>query len=159
MERNAKLTPGEALEKLMRICSGREMCSSDLTDRMEKWGIKKDEQEKILKKLAESRFYCNTRYTKAFIHDKCRLGNWGRKKIKYALKGKNIPEELINDLLEDTDSVEYAENLADLLKKKRRSIKTSEPPQRIKARLYRFAAGRGYEPELIIRVLNKLIGD
>jgi regulatory protein len=56
------------------------------------------------------------------------------------------------------DEEEYASLLSSLLKEKKRSVKgTSE--QDIFQKLYRFAAGRGFEGTLIVKTLKPLFHD
>ena len=52
----------------------------------------------------------------------------------------------------------WEENLLDLLRQKRRSIKADTPFEE-RQKLLRFAAGRGYEPALIYQAVNRLCGE
>jgi len=159
MEEETKLTPDEALQRLMKICSTREMCSYDMKKKMLLWSIEVQEQDKIIKYLAKEKFYSDKRYSEAFINDRIKFQKWGRVKIKHALSAKQIPEYIIDDLLEETDEENYFENLEEILRRKLRSVGPVKSIQEKKARLYRFAAGKGFESELIYKVLNKLIRD
>ena len=159
MEEETKLTPEEAIQKLMKICSTREMCSYDLKKKMQQWGIEVQEQDKIIKYLAKEKYYSDKRYSEAFINDRIKIQKWGRIKIKHALHAKQLPDYIIDDLLEETDEENYFENLEEILKRKLRSVGRVKSIQEKKARLYRFAAGKGFESELIYKVLEKIIRD
>lgn len=159
MEKETKLTPEEALQKLMKICSSKEMCSYDLRKKMLQWGVADQEQDKILTYLEKEKFYGDKRYSEAFINDRLKLQKWGRIKIRHALHAKQIPGYIIDELLEETYEESYYENLEEILRRKLRSVGMVKSTQEKKARLYRFAAGRGYESELIYKVLNKIVRD
>ncbi len=157
--RNNSFTNEDALKKMMNICSAREMCSSDILTKLQSWGIAVNDQKKILRKLSDENFFNDERYARAFIHDKLKLQKWGRIKIRYALKIKQIPEKISEHILQENDDWNYTSELENLIRKKMKSVKTEEPGLATKARLFRFAAGRGFESELIYSILNKLIND
>lgn len=157
--KNKSYSREEALHKLMNLCSGREMCSTDILHKLQSWGIDSVDHKKILRILSDNNFYSDARFAEAFIHDKLRLQKWGKAKIRYTLKYKGIPEEIIESVLINTDESDYTSRLEDLLKKKLSSIKPTESDTAKRARLYRFAAGRGFESELIFRVLGNLLND
>jgi regulatory protein len=157
--KNIKMTPEQAKKSLMRLCSLKEMCLFDLLAKMDVWEINKKDQEEIIKYLREERYFNDKRYAAAFINDKSTLQKWGRIKIKQALKSKQVADLIIEDLFEESNELLYIENLEGLLLKKLRSLRGIEQKLEIKARLYRFALGKGYEPDLICAVLKKLVID
>lgn len=71
---------------------------------------------------------------------------------------KRLPPALIEEALRETDCGLWEENLLDLLRQKRRSIKADTPFEE-RQKLLRFAAGRGYEPALIYQAVNRLCGE
>lgn len=159
MDNTSEIKSGQARSMLMKVCSTKEMCRNDLEKKMDKWGLDTAEQGKILKYLEKEGFYSDRRFAESFVNDKFKLQKWGRVKIKYALRAKSISEEIINELLTDTKEYDYTGKLEELLNKKFLTLKPSGSKQQTKARLFRFAAGRGFEPELIFRLINKLVGD
>jgi regulatory protein len=69
------------------------------------------------------------------------------------LRMQDIEETVIQDALACIDADEYMQCLEMELRKKRQSIKTA-PLAEVYAKLFRFALSRGFEPELIRRVLS-----
>lgn len=157
MREKTGLTADEALIKLMKLCSIKEMCSYDLRKKMSLWAINESEQNDILKRLGEENFYSDQRYAEAFINDKLKFEKWGSLKIKHSLRSKYIPEKIIDQLLDEIEPDSFREILTDLLEKKYRSLKKGISLEEKKARLYRFAVGRGFDPGLIFELLNKII--
>ena len=151
------LTADEALVRLMKLCSSKEMCSFDLRKKMKLWEINEHEQNRILDKLREENFFSDQRYAEAFINDKLKFDKWGSLKIKHSLRSKYIPGKIIDQLLDEIEPARYREILEDLLQKKYNSLKQTLSLQEKKARLYRFAAGRGFDSGLIFELLNKIV--
>lgn len=159
MKERTILTVEEALKRLMKICSLKEMCSYDLRKKMKLWDINDSNQDIILKKLAEDKFFSDERYAEAFINDKLKFQKWGKVKIKYSLRSKQIPERIIDNLMEKKEDKQYIEKLEELLVKKKNSLKSVMSVQEKKARLFRYASGKGFESEVIYEVMNKIIHD
>jgi regulatory protein len=154
-----KMTPEQAKNSLMRLCSLKEMCCFDLSAKMDLWGIGTEDKNEIIQYLVKEKYFNDKRYAAAFIHDKIKLQKWGRIKIKQALKSKQIIDLTIDDLLEESNKLEYFENLEELLVKKLRSLSGIKEKAEIRGRLYRFALGKGYESDMICTVLKKLVID
>ncbi len=159
MENKKTLTQEEALNKLMKLCSSKEMCSYDLRKKLKDWGLSETDHDEILDILEKEKFFSDQRYAEAFINDRLKFQKWGNLKIKYALQAKQISGKIIDDLLEGTVNSTYFEDLENLLDKKLRTLKSTLSLQEKKARLFRFAAGRGFESEVIYKALNKIIND
>jgi len=66
---------------------------------------------------------------------------------------KRIDNNTIETALEEINDEQYQQVLNDLILKKRKTIKDPDAYS-LKAKLVRFAAGRGFEPDLIFRILG-----
>ncbi|WP_372755969.1 regulatory protein RecX [Labilibaculum sp.] len=158
-----KKTPKEiskesALSKVMFICSRQEKCSFDIRKKLRDWNISSDDQDEIIQSLIDEKFLSEERYTNFYVRDKFRFNKWGRIKISHQLRQKQIPESLIETALQQLNNEEYLENLNDILKSKMRSIKENDPYQ-LKAKLFRFAQGRGFEAQLSLKLIEKIISE
>jgi len=147
------IKPDAALVRLETLCARSEQCSSDLRKKLLTWGIAPSEAEKILDSLADRRFYDDERFARAFTNDKFRFSGWGRRKIRQALILKRIAKSLIDDALEAIDNEEYAATLRRIIRN--RALKYPQPLcYDDKVRLARFAASRGFEPDLFFPIIN-----
>jgi regulatory protein len=74
------------------------------------------------------------------------------------LKQKRIPEKLISSVFSEIDKISYKKNLEEILKSK---LKTEKEPDKIKLKqkLFRFAASRGFESDLIMQIINKIVSE
>lgn len=147
------MTADEILYKLAARCSVSELCLSDITAKLDKYDLPEEEKTRILRHLVEEKYVDDGRYAKAYVRDKYRFNKWGRIKIAQGLRMKGIDSETIDSAMEAIDEEEYLEILSDLIKAKRKSTKGRNEYE-INGKLYRFAAGRGFEYDAIRRVVN-----
>lgn len=150
-----KITPQEALSRTQNLCSRQEKCLSEIRKKLQTWKIEPQDQEHILNSLQEDRFIDESRYTQFFVRDKFLFNKWGRIKISYQLRMKEIPEDIISQALEQINDKDYIQTLDDLLCSKIKSLPQQDPYQ-LRGKLLRFAQGRGFEPHLILNSMDKL---
>lgn len=104
--------------------------------------------------LTKEGFLDEARYVRAFVSDKFRFEHWGRIKISYALRGKGIDDALISEAFDEKiDPEEYLATCEDLLRNRMRGM---ERPlsQNDRAKLFRFAAQRGFESFVVSKALS-----
>ncbi len=148
-----ELSEEEALYKAAAYCSMAEHCLSEVSEKLENWGVPTEGRTRILKKLVTEKYINEERYCRSFIHDKFTYNKWGRNKIAQALRQKKIDSEKSAPLLESLiDAEEYQETLRSLLEAKRKTIKARNEYE-LKGKLIRFALGRGYEMNEICQCL------
>ena len=133
----------EALASLMRLCARAERSSGDARRLMHRWGVDRQEQERVLQRLIAERFIDDRRYTEAFIREKTSLSAWGEYKIRAALQNKGIASQIITEALAACDSLKGSSRLEEKLRHKLRSVKY-ESLYQLKGKLLRYAASLGY---------------
>ena len=143
----------QALHRLAAYCSRGERCAYDIRLKMTGWGLSEEEYKKAIQYLQRENFLDEKRYCRAFFHDKSRYNRWGDCKIRYELKKKQIPESLIREVLSETDTDVYREQLRQLLANKRKTVKGANEYE-INQKLIRFAAGKGFSLEDIEAALG-----
>jgi len=145
----------ELLHKAASYCSISEHCISDVEDKLTAWGMTEDKKHKIIDKLIEDDFINEKRYCIAFTKDKFHFNKWGKIKISYSLKQKGLDSKLIDMALKTIDEGEYEEMLAVLLKNKLKTIKWEYEYEKM-GKLFNFAQSRGFESNVIDRVIRTL---
>jgi len=153
---NASLSRKELLTLITHYCSREERCIFDVTKKISEYNLPESEITEIIEFLKKEKYIDELRYTEAFVNDKFRFNKWGKYKINFALKQKHIPDHIIAEALEKIPEENYHSLLHDELSKKLRSLSKSSGYE-LKSKLYRFAASRGYENDLILEVINELI--
>ncbi|MDM8159210.1 regulatory protein RecX [Labilibaculum sp. K2S] len=155
-KKKREVSAESALSKVMFICSRQEKCSFDIRKKLCEWEISSADQDQIIQTLIDEKFLNDERYTNFYVRDKFRFNRWGRIKIAHHLKQKQIPEYIISDAIYQLDESEYAQNLHDILHGKIKTIREEDPYQ-LRAKLFRFAQGRGFESQLSLQIIDKLI--
>ncbi len=149
------MEPERARLRLEELCARSEHCEYELRQKLYRWKVSASDSETIMKSLIYRRFVDDRRFTRAFVRDKVQFGRWGRRKIALALAAKRVDRSIVDDALDEIDDQEYEQNLRDILTSKARTI---EEPRTYdgRTRLFRFAASRGYEPDLVARIIREV---
>jgi len=148
----------EMLSTLAKYCSIAERCLLDVRKKIQQEALSANEEKRIIEKLLHEKFIDEKRYARHFVHDKFYLNHWGRIKIGYELKIRDIPTEVSQEAIASIDEDEYLKTLTVLLAQKKRTIK-GHSPQDSYHKLFRFASTKGFETVLIIKILTKLLGN
>jgi len=145
----------ELLCKAASYCSISEHCVSEVEDKLNAWGVSDTDKHKIIDRLISEDFINEKRFCTYFVKDKFRFNKWGKFKISYALKAKGLDKGIIDDALNTIDDGEYEELLASLLKTKLVGLKYEFEYEK-QGKLFRFAQSRGFENNIIERVLRSI---
>lgn len=148
----------EALAKMSMLCAESEKCKNDIADKLKQHGLSSEDIDSILTYLETERFIDEARYSKFFTKDKYKFAKWGRKKIEYALKMKRIPTDYIKNALDEIPDDAYEETMMAALTSKLKTIKFQNRYD-AKAKLFRFAASRGYESGVALDMIEKILND
>jgi regulatory protein len=146
-------TEQEAYLQLAAVCAQAEHCEQEMRDKMKRWGMDIEAQNRVIERLTNERYIDNERYARAFVKDKVRYNKWGRRKVQQALWMKRIDEDIQQRVLDEIDDEEYLKVLVPLLKQKRKSIKAANDCE-LNQKLVRFALGRGFDYGIIRQCLD-----
>lgn len=154
-------SPERALEILRWMSSKMERSVSQVRSSLYRWQVDPEKHQEIIDTLIEEKFIDERRYAHAFISEKLHFGNWGVQKITYALRLKNIDPQIIKETLDELlDPADMADNLMELLAKKYETESRKEPDRyKLKTKLYRWAASRGFDSADIVRTLDKILNN
>lgn len=148
------LTKEQALQKLKHFCAYQERCHCEVKDKLYKLGIRKYDHNEIMSTLIEENYLNEERFAIAYAGGKFGINNWGRLKIKYALKQKQISEYCIKKSLKQIAETDYLKVLSKLAKQKYASLKSDQYLVR-KKKTIDYLIGRGFEMTLIQQTLEK----
>jgi regulatory protein len=154
-----KIIPEEvALGKLAALCSRAEQCTSYCRDKLSQWNVPLEAAERILAHLVREKYVDDRRYALFFAKDKHSLSKWGKKKIEQHLIRKKIPKAYIESPLREIPDEGYSHQLETLLLSKLKSTKGKNLFD-LKAKLFRFAVGRGFEGNLALKTIDKILNE
>lgn len=147
----------KAKDSAFRFLGLRLHSTSELRIKLQKKKHPKEVIEKVLDWLIERRYLNDDEYVKQFISEKVKKKKIGTAKLIAELTKKGIKRESIYENLRSIDSDLYYENAVHLATKKLNLIRSKETDERkIAAKLYSFMATKGYESDLIRKVILNL---
>lgn len=142
-----------ALKRASALCSSQEQCISHIRGKLKSWMVSEKDAEQIIQVLIREKFLDDRRYAEFYVRDKFRFNGWGKIKLKVMLSQKGIPEQVIEGALDQIDQEEYKETCTRIISDKAATIKDTNQFKR-KGKLFRFAAQRGFESDLIHQILS-----
>jgi len=148
------ITYEKALKKAMYLCSKAEKCKFDIRKKLYDWKVNPKEHDKVIKQLENQQFIDEKRYIRFYVKDKFNFNKWGKIKIRMMLFQKQLPKKFINDELCNIKQKDYTETLKNIIAQKDKQLKETDIYKR-KNKLLQFATGRGFEPNLILQLLEK----
>lgn len=144
-----------ALQRAAALCSSQEQCSSHIREKLNSWKVSEEDAAKIIGFLQEEKFLDDARFATFYVRDKYRLNGWGKIKLMHMLRQKEISQDLIQEALCQIDQEEYRQTCERLISAKSATLKESNQFKR-KGKLFRYAAQRGFESDLIHQILSYL---
>ena len=153
---NREINKEQALGKAASLCSGSEYCTSQIMEKLSQWDVSEEDANDIIDRLIKEKFIDNSRFSRAFCHDKFCYNHWGRVKIRQMLRHLRLSDEEIAEGMKQISEEEYRQVLSDILQQKNRTIKDTDAYQR-KGKLVRHLLSRGFEMELIIDAVDRFL--
>ncbi len=152
-----QITKEQALLKLTAYCSMAEHCLAEVRKKLVAWEVSEADSNAIVSYLLKEKYIDEARYARAFANDKMIFARWGRNKVAFALRGKAIPADIINSTLEEVfGTADYDDSIFQVLSAKFRSISYKNRFD-AKAKLLRFGAGRGFEFQKMLPVVEEIV--
>jgi len=113
-----QLTREQALQKARHYCAYQERCHYEVKQKLYSFGLHKKEVEETLSGLIEEDYLNEERFAIQFAGGHFRMKQWGRVKIRYELKQKQVSEYCIKKALKEIAETDYREALEKLAAKK-----------------------------------------
>ena len=155
MQYKKYLTKEQALQKLKHYCGYQERCHSEVKEKLYNLGVWKKEHDEIIATLIEDGYLNEERFAIAFAGGKFRIKQWGRVKIKYELKQKQVSDYSIKKALMQIAEEDYLKVLNKLGREKYDSLKNEQYLVRKKKTMDHLIR-RGFEAELVNETIKPL---
>lgn len=149
------LTIEQALQKLRHYCGYQERCHSEVREKLYSLGIRKKDHDEIIATLIEEGYLNEERFAIAYAGGKFRMKQWGRVKIAYALRQKQVSDYSIKKALKQIDEKDYRAALTTLAKEKYESLKDEQWLVR-KKKVLDYLLQHGYETDLAAQAIDQL---
>ncbi|HEX6316344.1 MAG TPA: regulatory protein RecX [Gemmatimonadaceae bacterium] len=147
------------LDKALDVLAARARSSRDLGIRLRRAGASDEDVNWVRERLTQQGYLDDAAYARQVARARAIGGGVSRRRVMTALRQKGIAadvaSEAIASALSDVELDEYGAARA-AAEKRARALASLEPAQR-RQRLYAFLARRGYEGEVIRRVLKDVL--
>ena len=151
---NKTLTKEQVFQKIKQYCIYQERSHAEVKEKLYLLGLHKNDVEQIVSQLIEENYLNEERFAIQYAGGKFRMKQWGRIKIKHALKQKQVSQYSIKKALSQINEEDYAATLKKLAKQKLKVLKGEKNIFIRNKKLYDYLLQKGYEGELIREVLD-----
>jgi regulatory protein len=158
--RKEKLIEASNLQKVkdsaFRLLSRRHHSVSELRTKLYRKDVKKELIEEVISSLLTNGFLDDEKFAVSFVEERTNK-KVGKHKIKAELIKRGVQKAIIDKAIGNIDSEDSFQSAMMLAKKKLEYIERKEKDKRkIKAKLYSFLNARGYENEIVMKVLREV---
>lgn len=133
-----------AKQQIQKYCAYQERAKSQVHHKLKDYGLEEGEINVLVEELIDEGFLNEARFASAYCMDKLRLQKWGRVKIRYALQGLHVEEQLIDKSLNALPAEAYQEILKHLATTKSASLNGEENPWKRQQKLYAYLQSKGF---------------
>lgn len=116
----------KAWQKIKHYCAYQERSHKEVKEKLYGFGLYKADVEMLLTQLIEENYLNEERFALAFAGGKFRMKQWGRQKIKYELKQKQVSDYCIKKALAAIDGEQYEKVLNKMATGKLNALKTEK---------------------------------
>ena len=149
-------TVQEATKKLEHYCAYQERCHKEVKQKLTDMRMIPEAIDVIVVHLIQHNFLNEERFAKTFVSGKFRIKAWGRRRLTFELKQKDISKVNINQALTSIPDMEYIGFFNDLAEKRANLLKEPNLYKKRKQFIDYFLY-RGWEPHLVYEKANELI--
>jgi regulatory protein len=167
--RQERLSREQAFQKIKQFCAYQERCHQEAKEKLYGFGLYKEEVEGLIARLIEENYLDEERFAIQFAGGKFRMKHWGKKKIEYELRQKQVSPYCIRKALAQIREADYLETLEKLAIDKYNSVKGSDPegnnhdpkrkdpdPFTSRAKVTAYLLQKGFEGDNIRQMLEKI---
>jgi regulatory protein len=147
MIRRQTLSPEQALQKVRHYCSYQERCHSEVKEKLYSFGLRKNDVEEALARLIEENYLNEERFALQFAGGRFRMKQWGKVRIRYELRQKQVGEYCINKALAAIGEEDYDRTLTRLAEEKWESLQGVEELFLRRQKVQAYLIQKGYETE------------
>lgn len=143
----------DAKLKMEKYCIYQDRCHFDVEKKLRSFGLTEDISNQIIMDLIQDNFLNEERFVHSFVHGKFNQKKWGKNKITFELKKRNIHKNLIKTSLNKIDTEAYYETLKELYQKKYKAVSAKNHFLKTQ-KVIRYLLNRGFEYQLIKDVIE-----
>lgn len=156
MIRRQQLSLEQALQKARHYCAYQERCHSEVKEKLYGFGLRKNDVEQAISRLIEENYLNEERFAVQFAGGRFRLKQWGKVKIRYELKQKQVGDYCIKKALASISEDDYDHTLSKLAEDKWESLQGEEDRFIRLRKVHAYLVQKGYEADSIQATLTQI---
>ena len=150
---NKYISKEEALQKAKQYCAYQERCHSEVKEKLYSFGMNKKEVDELLSELISENYLNEERFAILYAGGKFRIKQWGKVKIKYSLKQKQVSEYCIKKALAGIDEKDYARTVQKIFDQKLKTLKAEKNIFVKKRKLQDHLIQKGFETSVVSKLI------
>ena len=152
---NPSLTKEQALQKLKHYCGYQERSHKEVKEKLYSYGLHRQETEESISQLIEEGYLNEERFAIQYAGGKFRMKQWGKVKIKYELKQKQVGDYCIKKALQQIDEDDYLQTLQKLAEQKWTLLRGEKNIYTKKRKLQDYLLQKGFEGDKVSEMVKK----
>jgi regulatory protein len=149
MYKRVSLSLDQALQKLRHYCGYQERCHQEVREKLYSFGLRKTDVESAIATLIGEDQLNEERFALQFAGGHFRLKHWGRVKIRYELRQKQVSDYCIKTALASIDETEYQQTLIKEAGRKWETLAAETDSFARRRKVHDYLLQKGYEHDLI----------
>ena len=149
-------TYSQALQKAQKFCAYQERCQQEVRNSLFGLDLGDEIIENVIAELVTNNFLNEERFSCAFARGKFKNNQWGWVKIEVELRQRKISTYCISKAKKEIDAAAYRETIIKLATKKIKELKGDSTYQQ-QGKVSRYLAGKGFEADAVMPVLEELL--
>jgi regulatory protein len=146
----------QTLQKARQYCGYQERCHQEVKEKLYSFGLRKPDVENAIVTLIEENYLNEERFAIQFAGGHFRLKHWGKVKIRYELKQRQVGEYCIKKGLASIGDEDYLKTLQKLAMEKWAALNGETGFVR-RGKLQEYLIRKGYEQDRIQQVIATTI--
>lgn len=146
----------KAFGKIKHYCAYQERSHAEVKKKLYGFGLYKNEVELLICQLIEENYLNEERFAFAFAGGKFRIKQWGKTKIKYELKLRQVSDYSIKKALAQIDEDDYLKTLQKIAAEKLATLKSEKNIFTKKSKLQNYLVGKGFEFNVVADVVKNV---
>jgi regulatory protein len=155
-KKKKSFTVDEIKRKLENYCVYQDRCHKEVEQKMWEFHLIPEARELILLSLMKDNFLNEERFAKSYARGKFRIKSWGKQRIVRELKFRDISAYNVKTALKEIEETEYLKTIYRITENRNAVITESDLYKR-KKKLIDFLMRKGFENDLIFKVVAEVI--
>ena len=155
MRSRTTLSREEALQKTRHYCGYQFRCHQEVKNKLYSFGLRQQDVEMALATLVEEDYLNEERFAVQFAGGHFRLKQWGKVKIRYELKQRQVSDYCIKKALAGIEEDDYLKTLDRLATAKWETLKDETGFAR-RGKLQAYLVRKGYEQDAVGEIIKRI---